>query len=290
MFSKLTPTYKGILLSLLGYSLFSIVDTLGKWLAQSYTNYEIIAFQSLAALVMLSAFNKYLGAFPSLLARHNIKIHILRGIIGTCLGLSSVFVFAALPLTTVYTAIFTQPFFAVMLSVFIYKEDICWRRWFAIAVGFGGVLIAFRPWEASLDLSLLGTLFVIPILVAVLYTVMRSMKNASLFATGFYPNLVSCLVTMPFVLYAFPSIEPLHIAGFIALGILATSAFLALSTAYKIADASAVAPMHYVQMIWGVIYGFIFFGDIPTAWMMAGGAVVMASGLYLIIQERRFAQ
>lgn len=286
MFSKLTNTYKGILLGLAGYSLFTVADMLVKFVAPHYSLVQIVASQSLFAVLFLLLLSGKLGGLRSMRDLTDWKIHAFRSVVGITLTMTAAYLFIHLPMTTVYTAIFTQPFCAVIFAVLIYKERAHPKRWLAIGLGFAGVLIAFRPWDADIPLILLGLLFYAPIAIALIYIVMRSLKSSSLLAVALFPIAFNLIVTAPFAVADFPVPTLEHILIFMVMGCSASIGFLALSTAYRIADASVAAPTHYIQLLWGLLWGYFIFGDVPDAWMMAGAVVIIASGVYLIVLEQ----
>lgn len=285
MFSKLTPTYKGILLGLIGYSFFTVPDMLVKSVASTYSLPQIVASQSFFSVILLLLFSRQLGGLRSLRDMTDIKIHIFRGFVGLSLALMAAYLFMNLPMTTVYTAIFTQPFFAVIFAVLLYKERAHPARWLTIIIGFSGVLIAFRPWDTDISPLLLALLLLVPVAIAALYIVMRSLKSSSLLAIALLPIAFNLIVTSPFAVMDFPVPTLQHVLTFMAMGCFSCVGFLALSTAYRVADASVAGPTHYVQMLWGLIWGYFIFGDVPDIWMMAGAVVIIGSGVYLILHE-----
>jgi drug/metabolite transporter (DMT)-like permease len=287
MFSALSPTYKGLLLGLAGYSLFTVVDMLVKFVSPTYSVYQIIVSVDIVSVLILLILSPWLGGIKSAGDLSNLKLHVLRGIIGVALGLISTYSFANLPMTTVYTAIFSQPFFAVIFAALIYREKTSMNRWLTIFVGFTGVLIAFRPWNNDIPLTLLSVLFVFPFIIAAMYVVMRSLKSPSLFAIGIYPYMIALFAMLPFAVHDFPIPTLTHIAIFIVMGVFGVIGFLFLSTSYRIAAASVAGSTHYVQMLWGLIWGYFIFGEVPDGQMMIGAAIIIASGIYLILQERK---
>jgi len=293
MFSKLTPTYKGILFALLGYSCFSFADVGTKWLAQDYPIYQVIAVENLFSLLALLAFAAPLGGARSLWnadAREDWRIHSIRAVLNVAINLLIIYSFTQLPLASVYTVAFLIPFVAAMIAMPLYGEVIHAHRWGAIIAGFSGVLIAFRPWENTLPLSLWAVLLLIPITVATSHVIAKSFQRSSALAMAFWPLTGSFVFTMPVAAFDFKPIDWMHFPIFAFSGASVAMAILLLAIAYKEGEASSASPMLYFQMIWGVTFGYIFFGDVPDGWMLLGAGIIIISGIYLIMRERKIAK
>jgi len=176
MFTSPASVYKGISLALLGYSAFAIADACVKWLSHSYSIYQILALENGGAAVFFVAFAPFLGGSRDVFERRNLKINVLRILLNFTVTLSLTYCYKIFPLANVYTMIFTKPFFAAMLAMWIYKEQGRKNRWIAIGTGFIGVVIAMRPWSADFQPMLLLPLAVAS-LIAVLFLSARSLKN-----------------------------------------------------------------------------------------------------------------
>ena len=147
-FKQISTQHKAIILALTGFSAFSFSDAGAKWLTQSYSSYQTVTLIQIFSLIVLLGFSKKLGALSTLFdqeAKANAKIHILRGALNAVITATIVYVFTQLPLTTIYTAIFTKPFIAALLAVPLFGQALGGHRLAAIAIGFTGILIAFPP-------------------------------------------------------------------------------------------------------------------------------------------------
>lgn len=284
MIPKLNPTQKGILLALMGYTGFSVSDASAKFLTGHYSTMLVITFITLSASVFLLALSPWLGGLAGP-RPHTIKFHLLRTIINFSISILVVMAFARLPLASIYTMIFAMPFIAALLAIPLYKESVTSARWVAIIVGFGGVLIAMRPSPAGFDLDLLLPLGV-ALGAAVMWIVSRSLDGESAFSMGFYPVFGTFLLTLPFVLTAESLPAPGHIPFFMICGAGVSAGMICLSLAFRAAPSAAVSPFQYSQMIWGLVFGYVLFSDIPDFWTMIGAAIIIASGLGLIFSER----
>ena len=291
MFNGLSPTFKGILFAFIGYAGFSASDTAVKYLTPHYSIYQILTGTLLLTSCWFVLLAPKLGGLKSLYDPDNLKPHVIR-IIGQFFGsILVVYLFASMPLASVYTAVFMMPFFIMLIAIPVYKEKVGRHRWLSMIIGFSGIVIAFRPWEVTFELTMWLALLGAPLFFGIVHVTMRSIKGSSDLAIGFYPVCVSGLAMIP-TMFLMGDVVPMQLIHMIpllisSLGI--TIGFFYLSKAFHIADASISAPMQYTQMIWALIYGYVIFGELPNWQMLIGAAIIIASGVYLIIQERHTA-
>jgi drug/metabolite transporter (DMT)-like permease len=91
-------------------------------------------------------------------------------------------------------------------------------------------------------------------------------------------------LAMPFVWVAPTSSQWMLFA---ATGLLGFAAHFSMARSLVLADASAVAPLHYVRLVWAIGIGLVVFGHVPDAWTLAGGALIVASGFYVVAGNTR---
>ncbi|MCF8495227.1 MAG: DMT family transporter [Alphaproteobacteria bacterium] len=286
MSSTLSPIHKAMLLSALGYAGFSASDAAVKFLTQYYSIFEIIVLIKLCAGCFLLLLAPLICRGRKLFTTKVPLLHALRGVLNALISIIVVLAFSKLPMTNVYAVLFTGPFFAVLLSIFLYGERLTQGRSIAIAAGFSGVLIAMRPGTAAADPLLLLPLCSAA-MAALLFTVSRSLRDESIFSLGFWPVMGAALFCLPLAWPDFIIPTPVHIPLFFISGAGIVTGLLCVSLAFRAAPAASVTPFHYTQIIWGTIYGLLIFGDLPDMWTFAGAAVIIASGLYLVRKERK---
>lgn len=288
MFKSLSNTQKAILLALAGYTAFAVSDICAKWLAQSYSVTQVVTTDSAiaAALMLLAA--PLLGGMADLRKKENLPLHGLRAVLNAGINILMVTSLTLMPIAAVYTMVFTKPFIAALLAIPLYGQKVTKSRWLAIAAGFCGVLISLKPGTAGLDYKLLLPLagaFV----VALMFVTSRSLKEPSNFTLGFIPLAGSAILTLPLMIMSYTPFAladlPIFMLGGLALGF----AITCISLAFRLGAAATVSPFMYSQMISGIVFGYLIFGDAPDGWMLAGAAVIIASGIFLMEAERRIA-
>ncbi len=284
--TSLTAVQKGMLCAFLGYTSFAFADICAKWLTAQFSVYQVIFMDHLMACIFMVLALPWLGGMRALKKIHNIPVHILRTVLNTVIALIFVYSVSELPIAVVYTFIFAKPFYAAIFGILIYKQTVLPRHWVAIALGFAGVLIALQPGTKDFDL-----LLILPILggilIALMFTLSRSLEKESIFSLGFWPVAGALFVVGPLMMddFIWPNAQQLVvvcIAGF-----LVSAGIILVSMAFRMATAAAVSPFLYPEMIWALIFGFIIFGDVPDLFMLLGAGIIVISGLYLILSERR---
>jgi drug/metabolite transporter (DMT)-like permease len=191
-------------------------------------------------------------------------------------------------LADTYAVGFTAPLIMTVLAVPMLGERIRWRRALSTVVGFGGVLIMLRPggdlWTPVVVLLLTGT-----VVMSVTRIMTRQLTVTETPECQAFWLLVCHTLTGMLMLPAFPMSGSIGPVAWLALAFLGLSSGLAhcvYARAYALAPVSALAPYEYTMLPWGVVAGFLMFGDLPSWNTVLGAAVVAASGIYNVYRER----
>ena len=183
--------------------------------------------------------------------------------------------------------IFCTPFMVAALGGPILGEWIRWRRWTAIIVGFCGVLLVTRPGAGGIHPAAL--LSVIGAACYAVYSISTRIlaRTDSNETTNFYSNLVGAvLVSLAVPFFWTPQSDPKVIILMCTMGLFSGTGHYLLIMGHRLAPAAVLAPFIYTEIVWMIALGFLVFGDVPNRWTMAGVAVVVCSGLYLLYRER----
>ena len=277
---------RGALWMLLGMSCIGIVDGVAKLLAVRLHGIEVAWGYFVASFVCAAvyAFAKRASRARPLRSRRPW----LQAGRAACLvaSLSCLFVsLNYLPLAEATAINFTGPLFIVALSGPLLGERVDLGRWLAVSAGMAGALIVVRPgaevfhWASMLPL--VGAFFF-----ALLNIVTRLLRAADSTLTTllhtFGVGSVLISLALPFVWVAPTSSE---CVVFAAAGVLGFAAHFSIVRSLELADASRVAPLNYVRLVWAIGIGFVVFGDLPEATTVVGGAIIVASGLYVLYRE-----
>jgi drug/metabolite transporter (DMT)-like permease len=277
----------GIGLMLLSVLMFSFGDTLGKFIVATYSVGQLLLLRATAALIVLSpAIWRHRREFGRL---ERPWLQLLRVILST-LEVAAFFLAAVyLPLADVITYYLACPIFVTALSAIVLRERVGWRRWSAVVIGFCGVLIALRPsaqtvtWPAMIALA--GCMAF-----AVLMLITRSLRatpDIVLASAQFMGTFAFGMVLAPFGWIA-PTLGSLSL--FVAAGCISVCALLCGNRSLKLAPASLVVPYQYSMIIWAVMFGYLVFGDVPSAATIAGAAIIIGAGFYIFLRERELGR
>ncbi|WP_395516244.1 DMT family transporter [Pseudorhizobium flavum] len=275
----------GPLVMLLGMLLFALNDAMGKWLVSSYGLGQVILIRSVAALIILSPLLWKVGLAPIVNAERK-GMQLARVLFSTGEVFCFYYAVMYLPLADVMTFWLAAPIYVAALSPFLLGERVGWRRWTAIAIGFVGVIIALEPSSAMFTLpaiiSIIGSAAFAFMMISGRFLRGTPDTTLVLFQTG--AAGVAGLIFAPFDWSPIQSQTDLLLLGL--LGVVAMSAHMLVNRALKMSDAATVAPLQYTLLLYAVIFGWMFFGDVPRLTMMAGAALIIASGLFIFIREQ----
>lgn len=276
---------RGILMMLLATFLFTIMDSLAKWLSEDYPIVQIIFFRSVFALIPLGVLLFRGGLAP--LRTTRLVAHVGRALV----GLSALYVFflsvKLMPIADVYALAFAAPIFVTALSVLLLDEQVGVRRWCAVMVGFIGVMVMLQPgagvFQPQALLPLLGAL-----LYAFVVIIIRTLgKTETSVAIVFYAMLTSGLVTGAVLPFVWVTPDLTGFALLVCIGVVGGCAQLSMTVAFRSAEASLVVPFEYSAMLWAVLIGYLVWGDVPGAHIWTGSVIVVASAVYIAFRELR---
>ena len=278
---------KGIACMLIAVGLFAVMDAMVKWLGETYPTAQMVFFRAAFAFIPLAIVIGRGGGLHRALRVTNGWGHVIRCLVGMgSLGLFF-YCFPRMPLADMIAITFAAPIFITALSVPLLGERVGPRRWLAILVGFGGVLVILQPGGSGFDsvalLALLGTLFYALAAVSVRWLSRTESSTSIVFTFTLTCTLVSA-VFLPFN-WVTPDLTDLVLL--IGLGLIGGCAQIFMTDAFRYADVSLVVPFEYSAMLWAALLGFLFWGEIPGNNVWYGAAIVVASGLYILFREAR---
>ena len=195
----------------------------------------------------------------------------------------------ALPLATVITLVFAAPLISIGLGAVVLRERVDAQRWAAALVGFAGVLLIVRPGPASFEPAAIW-----PLLTALLMslrdlltrTIPPRVDSGTIAFTSAAVVTLGGMATLPL---AWVTPEAGELGLILAGGLLVAVTYQTLVIAFRIGDMSFLAPFRYVSIPLSALFGWIVFGDTPEWQVLAGAAVIVASGGYIFYRERRLA-
>jgi drug/metabolite transporter (DMT)-like permease len=275
-----------MLTMLVAVAMFAMMDAALKQLSTHYPPFQVACLRGAASLPLVLAWALATGGVATLF-RVRWSLHLLRGVLGVAMMATFIYAVSKLPLSTTYSIFFVAPLLITALSVPVLGEKVGPRRWAAIAVGLIGVLVLLRPTgEGMVSLAALAV-----VVAAVMYAV-SAITVRVLARTDSTQSMMVWLMVMIAVgagVLAWPDWVAIRredlwlIAG---IGLAGALGQYAITEAFRLGEASAIAPLEYTALVWGVLFDLMFWGVLPDSITWLGAAIIVVSGLYLIRRER----
>jgi S-adenosylmethionine uptake transporter len=288
-----------------GKFLFAIQDVIIKQMSGGYPVHQILFIRGLVAIPVLLLLIHLRGGL-GVLRRHRPALHLLRGALMLIAFMCFYVALAGTSLTTATALFFTAPFFITLLSIPLLGEQVGWRRFASIIVGFAGVIIVLRPNTGGFSYYDL-----LPILAAFFYSSCQLMVRVAKMTEP--PALMSLYASIVFVVlgglcgFGLSGIEAAPDAGVSAqfllrawsmpgpadlllltlTGLTSALGFMCSSNAYQREQASRIAPFEYVMIVWVTLLSYLVWSELPDATTLFGVVLIVGSGIYVIRREGR---
>ena len=284
--------FAGIACKVVSTFLFSLLFAVIRWLGPDFPIGEIVFFRSFIGLPIIVAV-AYFGGGLGLLATKRIDSHALRSICGSVSMYCNFAAYTLLPLADATSIGFASPMFVVILAAAMLSERVHIYRWSAVAAGFAGVLIIAGPDAARASAELGGAIYALTgaalTALAMIFIRRMSAHEHSITIAFYYlvTTSVLSLFTVPFG-WAVPTWAQALALAFT--GFAGGVGQLFLSYSYRFSEASVLAPFDYTALIWAVLLGYFFFGELPTPQVWIGAVIVIAAGLLIVFRERKLGR
>jgi drug/metabolite transporter (DMT)-like permease len=278
----------GILYMVSAGLVFAVSSAVSKWLVATYPVGEVLFSRAVVSLVALGLFILP-GTGLAVFHTRRPGAHVMRGLSQATSQTLLVIAFSLMPLASATAINFSAPLFATLASILFLRERVGAARWIALGVGFLGVLLVTRP---GVDAFQAGALYALAN--AVLFgTVTAGVRGMT--ATESTETLT--MYQMVLLSGAFTAMLPFGFrmpTGGDALIMLLNGLSNAVgqywwTRSLHLAPTAAVAPFQYLSLVWALIIGLAIWGDVPTASLLIGSAIVVGSGIFLFWRESRRA-
>lgn len=195
-----------------------------------------------------------------------------------------------IPLAEMTAIMFTVPLFVTLGAVLFLGEEVRWRRWLALAVGFAGVLIIVRPGLIEVGLGAILMMIAAPVIAASQVISKAQTRSDTPETIIVWQTVLLILFFLPAAIYFWvdPTWEQL---GLLAIaGVLGTGANMAMVKAFRVAEISAVQSVSFLNIVWASLLGLAVFGDLPDLWTFIGAAIIVGSTTYIARREARIGR
>jgi drug/metabolite transporter (DMT)-like permease len=277
----------GIGLVSLCYLLFSLLDGSAKWLVGSMPVIVVVWLRFAMHAVVAGAVLLPLKG-KALFKTHHLRWHLLRALMFVAMTGINFWALQYLQLTVTASIFFSVPLMIALASASVLGEKLDAARWIAIIAGFAGVLVIVQPFGAEFHPAMLASVVNAVLYAAFMMMTRRLAAYDSPETIQYLPALGAAIGLAPFALAAWESPSGwLEWTVACLLGVLGGFGHYLLALAHRYAPSSVIAPFLYQQVIYMALFGYLVFGDVPSAGVWLGAPIVIASGLYLFARERK---
>lgn len=301
---QMTATQRGILALVVGIAVFSLQDVILKRLSGDYPLYQAMIIRSLTAVPLLLIILRLFDGRLTTIATPNWALMLARGILNFVAYTAYYLGLAALPMADTVALFFTAPLFITIAAALVFRDRIGATNILALLAGFVGMLMIFNPSASVFDPAAL-----LPVLAALGYALTQlatrvlgrtetaaamtfwgnltflagALALAAVFGSGAYDGATH--PSLAFLTRGWQPMPARDLGLFMACGVIASIGLSLLTYAYRVAPSASVAPFEYSFIIWGVLWGWVFWAQLPAALAWGGIALLIGAGLLVIRAE-----
>ena len=263
---------------------FSVMDVIVKW-SEDYPVGQVLFFRGLCGVIpilFLIPKDRYFDFYKT----NRPFLHFKRCIAGLIAIVAIFIALRKLPLATVVSITFAAPIFTTILSIFFLNEKVGLYRWMAVIVGFVGIIVISEPGYSSLNIYYLYPIIFCLGLSYVAIAIRQLSSTEPVWLIGLFFS-ISIFILSIFSIFKegwiLPSFKDLFLLSMV--GILGGLANLWLTQSYKFSEVSLVTPLKYLALVFAIIFGYLFWDEIPTIKTLIGSALVIFSSIIIFRRE-----
>jgi drug/metabolite transporter (DMT)-like permease len=280
---------RGIAYMVAAVFVFSIMDALMKRLSAHYGPLQISCLRCFSSWLFLLLPITWQRSWATLRPK-NPRLHVFRALLGICMLGSFVFAVHRLSLAQTYSLFLAAPLLMTALSVPVLGESVAGKRWLVIIVGLSGVLVILQPWGGGSGFSMIAAS------AAAVATICYSLSALTVRTLGRGNSNMSMvfwyllLVSIGSGVLAFADWRPVPASDWgwlLGIGVTGALGQMWLTDAFRRAPPSVVGPFEYTAILWAFVIDWIFWSASPSLGLVIGACIVIASGIVVILDERR---
>ena len=274
----------GILYFASAMFLFSAVDTTAKLLTESFHPIQVAWSRQIGLLFGILIFLVLKGTV--ILNTAHPWLQISRGLLAGTSALLFIIAISVVPIADAVAVSFVAPFFVTILGALVLGEHVGLRRWTAIAVGFVACLIIIRP-----GLGVFHPAIILVVIAAIVYACRQilsrilSVSDSTITTVSYTGLTASVFLSLPLPFIWRTPVWGSEILLLLTLAVLAALAEIMVIKALELSQVVVLAPVHYTLLIWGTIYGWFVFDQLPDEWTWFGASIIFVTGIYMVRRE-----
>lgn len=273
----------GLAFALFGFAIYSTHDAVVKSL-QGYHVFQIVFFAMLFSYVPFSI-ARIVENKAQALAPTNPVLLVVRAFLHVGALCFAFYAFSTLPMVETYVILFCTPLIISVLAIWFLGEQIALARWVAIAMGLVGVLIVLRPSIDTLQLGHFAALAAAFCSGANAIISRKIASSESMATMILFPLLATIIVSGSALYFVYKPMPLMDMAFMFLVGALGLLGQYCVLTGFRKAPAAYIAPMQYSQIVWAILFGYVFFNETIDRWVVTGSLITVLSGVAIIWRE-----
>lgn len=278
--------FKAVTLMIAAVFFIAVMNACAKLSSDKHSIVEIVFYRGAISVFFLMLWLVFTRKFELLKTKRPMA-HLGRSTIGT-VGVGCVYwAYSLMPMGDVAVLLLTSSLFVTMLSVPLLGETVGPWRWAAVVIGFIGAAFVGNPFAHHFSLYAFSVCMMAAFAVSLVFIFLSKLgRTESAFTTVFYFSLTSTVVSGVYMIFKGHAPDPSVYWPLIGTGVASLLSLLLKTEAYKHGEASFLSPLDYMNLLWSIIFGFMFWGDVPTWTMMLGAALIIGSNVLIIWREQ----
>ena len=276
----------GIIFAILAYLCFSILDATQKTLILYHSVFQLLLVKYFFVLFLSLVESKRKNNLNFYKSK-KIKLQIFRSLLSVIESGCFVLSFKYLSLADAHSVGSLAPVIVVTLSAIFLKEKVSTKTWVAIFVGFIGVLIILRPTSSIFDPKALLPLLAAFVLGLYQVVTKKVSEHDTTETSLFYTSIIGIFIMSLLASNFWTPVSSSSYILFLIVGIFFSLGIYLQIIALSMANASIIQPFHYTLIFWAIIFGYIFYNDIPDLFTIVGAVIITLSGIFVLTQSTK---
>jgi len=276
----------GIIFAILAYFSFSILDATQKTLILYHSVFQLLLVKYFFVLFLSLVESKRKNNINFYKSK-KIKLQIFRSLLSVIESGCFVLSFKYLSLADAHSVGSLAPVIVVALSAIFLKEKVSTKTWIAIFVGFVGVLIILRPTSSIFDPKALLPLLAAFVLGLYQVVTKKVSEHDTTETSLFYTSIIGIFIMSLLASNFWSPVSSSSYILFLIVGIFFSLGIYLQIIALSMASASIIQPFHYTLIFWAIIFGYIFYNDIPDLFTIVGAVIITLSGIFVLTQSTK---
>jgi len=285
---SLPANLRGAIFMLASSAGFTVMAVLIRYVADSLDPLQMAFFRCSMGWLVILPFVAHagFGSVRSLVLR----MHMSRAALGTIAMFCAYYAIAHMPLADFTALSFTRPLFATVFAVLVLHEIVRWRRWTATLIGFLGVVLMVRPGVGTINPATfvaLGESVSLALLIVIVKLMPQAEKTLTML---FWFGVFSIPITLVPAIWVWQWPTLAEWILLVVMAVSGTASQWLFILAFRTGEASFVAPIDYVRLIFVAITAYLVFAEVPTVWTLGGAAIIVGATFYIVRREAQLGR